>query len=282
MPQTDTIRVEFHSHTVYSHDGHSRFEPYMRTAQRRRLDVVCVTDHDTIEGAVRFREQAVDAFPEIAVVVGEERTLANGVHVIGLFVESPLRSTELGDLVNEIHDQNGIVVAPHPYRQDGILGRGEPAARVVEWGIDAVEIFNPKCRFEQNEQARRLVEMPVGVTGGSDAHYECDLAESVVEIAYDGDVESSIRRGLSASGVARILAVRQSEEDHGRQYAAGYYALKKRFPLRVPKPLLPLARYGYRAIRNAQLQETPELREICRSDGTIRRLSPETATAEVE
>src|SRR5262249_56014825 len=78
-------RADLHVHAVWR-DGAQRPEEIVNAVQGR-LDVLAITDHDEIRGAVRAREWAL-ARPELGVdvVVGEEISTLNG-HLLGLFLE---------------------------------------------------------------------------------------------------------------------------------------------------------------------------------------------------
>jgi predicted metal-dependent phosphoesterase TrpH len=75
-------RADLHVHSHWS-DGAQSPERIVRAAVGR-ADVVGLTDHDEIRGALRAREFA-RAHPELGVdvVVGEEISTLNG-HLIGL------------------------------------------------------------------------------------------------------------------------------------------------------------------------------------------------------
>lgn len=80
-----------------------------------RLDVLAITDHDEIRGALVARHFA-RARPELGVevVVGEEISTQNG-HLLGLFLEElvppglPALTT-----IERIHAQGGLAVVAHP------------------------------------------------------------------------------------------------------------------------------------------------------------------------
>jgi len=254
MAQISQLRVELHCHTVYSYDGHIEFDGLLRTA-KGRLDAICITDHDTIEGAREFQKRSKARNVDLMIVVGEERTLADGSHVIGLFLEEALASDTFDDVVREIREQGGLCVIPHPFRRrDGALRAG---ARSLE-GVSGFEIFNPKCSLEENQKAHTLCGSGPVAVGGSDAHYECDLGECVNFIAYAGDVRESLERLLQGRGQYRVLGVQQKNGGHGRQYAPFYYRVKPY--MRIPRPLVPAAQRLYRAYRNTKSHwRAPEL-----------------------
>jgi predicted metal-dependent phosphoesterase TrpH len=248
------LRVELHCHTVYSHDGHIEFDGLMRAA-KGKLDVVCITDHDTVEGALEFQERSSAYNADFQIVVGEEKTLADGSHVIGLFLKAPIVSGTFQDAVREIREQGGLCNIPHPFRhRDGALRSIErPLA-----GVSGFEIFNPKCSLEENQRARALCGSGLVAVGGSDAHYESDLGECVNIIPDAGDVRSSLDHFLQGNGQYRVLGIEQKNGGKGRQYAPFYYRVKPY--VRVPRPLVPAAGRLYRAYRNTTSRwRTPEL-----------------------
>ena len=108
-------RADLHVHTVWS-DGAQRPEVIVEAAHDRQVDVVAITDHDEIRGALRARDWARE-HPELGVdvVVGEEISTLNG-HLLGLFLEEcvPPGLSAL-DTISEIHAQGGLAVAAHPF-----------------------------------------------------------------------------------------------------------------------------------------------------------------------
>src|SRR5580700_8025052 len=111
MAPVKQLRVELHCHTVHSLDGHIEFDGLMRAA-RGKLDVVCITDHDTIEGALEFQRRSRACNADFEVVIGEERTLADGSLVIGLFLKEPISSDTFETVVREISEQGGLCTIP--------------------------------------------------------------------------------------------------------------------------------------------------------------------------
>jgi predicted metal-dependent phosphoesterase TrpH len=77
---TNTLRADLHVHTCHSkqsgtlpflgsRDCYSRPEDVYRIAKARGMDLVCITDHDSIDGALELLARAPDARD---VIVGEE------------------------------------------------------------------------------------------------------------------------------------------------------------------------------------------------------------------
>src|SRR5690242_4156882 len=105
--------ADVHIHTSYS-DGQPSVRDVLAYASNcTSLDVIAITDHDTIEGAL---EAAILAPTyRIQVIVGEEITSRQG-HILGLFLRErvpPALSAE--ETVDAIHAQGGLAIAAHPF-----------------------------------------------------------------------------------------------------------------------------------------------------------------------
>jgi predicted metal-dependent phosphoesterase TrpH len=162
-------------HTNASDGWPSPTELVDHAAHHARLHVIAVTDHDTIEGALRAADYAAKrARPHV--IVGEEVSSRDG-HIVGLFLERRVRpGMSAAATVHAIHDQGGLAVAAHPFwrtqRQDRsgmVHGVGWLAA---ELDFDAIEVENATPGFYVfNQMAHRLNRgLGAAELGGSDAH----------------------------------------------------------------------------------------------------------------
>jgi predicted metal-dependent phosphoesterase TrpH len=191
--------ADIHVHTTCS-DGRPTPEQLAARLARTRLAVVAVTDHDTIEGALRVEEALAGAGPEI--VIGTEVSSADG-HVLALFVGrdvAPGRSAAW--TIDAIHDQGGLAVAAHPFSV--VLGVGELAARLP---FDAVEVVNgsPLMEVPNARSIRRLSRRGTAAVGGSDAHVL--PAVGAVHTVFPGsgaaDLRAAILGRLTRPGIHR-------------------------------------------------------------------------------
>lgn len=169
--------ADLHMHTEWS-DGED-LDEVLEAAVAARLDVIAITDHDEIEGALEARRRVHERRLKIAVVPGIEVSSRDG-HIGGLFVTKKIPADMSGaDTIAAIHAAGGLAVAHHPFAPPLIekllrikLGCG---ALVHELPFDAIECTNAvpgygrKYNIEAWEQLEKR-RVRVGMTGSSDAH----------------------------------------------------------------------------------------------------------------
>jgi predicted metal-dependent phosphoesterase TrpH len=135
-------------------------------ARAAGLDRIAVTDHDEISGAFA----AAELDPEL-VIVGEEVRTAEGLDLIGLYLEEHVSpGGSFRATARAIRDQGGITYLPHPF--DSHRGAEEAFFDGVAGAVDLVEGFNARVHDpRRNERAvswARRHGLPLGA--GSDAH----------------------------------------------------------------------------------------------------------------
>ncbi|MGH7904828.1 MAG: PHP domain-containing protein [Candidatus Dormibacteraceae bacterium] len=168
-------RADLHTHTRFS-DGRDGPVEMLARAARLRLDVLAITDHNTIEGALIAAGQAATGPGHPAVVVGEEISSSSG-HILGLFLRQHVeRGMTPADTVAAIHAQGGLAVAVHPCWRcaDTPRGGGLGPDALAELQLDAIEVVNGgpvPSMWRANRRARAANEaLGLAPVGGSDAH----------------------------------------------------------------------------------------------------------------
>jgi predicted metal-dependent phosphoesterase TrpH len=183
-----------HVHSKYSHDGVLEPETIIKTAKRRGLKGVAITDHDTIMGALSAKKHETSDFE---VIIGSEIKTDRG-EIIGLFLEKDIVSRKAYEVIKEIKDQGGIVVVPHPFdrfRKTRFTPKDEDVRL-----IDCIEVFNSRCLFQKyNEEAMRFAaQHALKTIAGSDAHFEYEIGKAGIELDSkddDGDLKKAILDG---------------------------------------------------------------------------------------
>lgn len=192
-------RADLHLHTTYS-DGTAAPEDILNFClTRTTLRVVAITDHDTIDGALRARRYVADhpdVFGEMQVIVGEEISTRDG-HVIGIFLQEWIPpGMDAARTVQEIHRQGGVAIAAHPYtnlmKWNDLLGVGD---LILTLPFDGVETRNSNfTEFRANRRAARNLGAKAAI-GSSDGHF----LESVgrCSTAFPGSTAEDLRRAIA-------------------------------------------------------------------------------------
>ena len=196
---TQPGRADLHMHTTAS-DGWPGPHELVDYARTTGLDVIAITDHDTIEGALRARDHAA-ARTKLQVIVGEEVSSRDG-HIVALFIERRIRpGMSAAATVHAVHDQGGLAVAVHPFwrtqrrTRTAVHGVGWLAA---ELPFDAIEVENATPGFYVfNQMARRLnTGLGCAEVGGSDAHILDAIGRAFTE--FPGRTPKALRTAIEA------------------------------------------------------------------------------------
>ncbi|HEX7628399.1 MAG TPA: PHP domain-containing protein [Candidatus Methanoperedens sp.] len=163
--------ADIHTHTMYSGFTKYKFLSFpdsvttprtsVKVAEKMGLGALCITDHNTIKGALVAQKLNKDI-----VVVGEEISSNEG-EILGLFLQEkvdPGLSAE--ETIEQIHSQDGIAVAPHPYSAHCFcVGKKMNLLK-----FDGIEVFNSLHRdLYSNALALKNCNGHAKL-GGSDAH----------------------------------------------------------------------------------------------------------------
>ncbi|MGC9516151.1 MAG: PHP domain-containing protein [Methanomicrobiales archaeon] len=181
------MKYDLHVHSKYSSDGYVEPELMVKTAKKRGLDGIAVTDHDTIKGGL-LAEKFQDT--DFQVIVGCEVTSNQG-EIIGLFLNQEIVSKNHLEVMDEIKEQGGLVIIPHPFdtlRRSTYQPRGE-----FMKNVDNIEVFNSRCIHQKyNLQAAAFaMDNKLGVSAGSDAHFVNEIGNA--GIITEDDVMKSLK-----------------------------------------------------------------------------------------
>src|SRR5712692_1512363 len=211
-----------HCHTVAS-DGMVTPAELVEAAVKAGLDLIAITDHDTMAAARDVKERGEAA--GLAVVMGQETTTAwpAQTHILGWFLQKPIkRSMSVEDTVAAIHDQGGLVIIPHPFMPTDFASiQPDMLHRLIDKEpVDGIEVM---YTAPAGSRRRRLLDGFVdanrerlgALIGSSDCHFGShDIAQVVT--AYEGGFRTAIlerrttpRRGPGKLSVPRGMFWRQ-------------------------------------------------------------------------
>jgi len=179
-----SVRVKFdlHVHSKFSRDSLSEPKDIVSVAKRHGIGGIAITDHDVLG---RFPSNVAK---DLIIIKGSEVKTEIG-DIIGLFLTENIRSNISFRVVDEIRDQGGLVILPHPYR-DHIL-----SAWIIE-EADAIEGFNARVSQKGNERAIELcIKKGKPMIAGSDAHFSFEVGRASTVILYASS-EEDVRKAI--------------------------------------------------------------------------------------
>ncbi len=204
------------------------------------LDVIAITDHDEVSGALEARELAAQRGYRFEVITGSEVTTRDG-HLLALFVEKRLpmlRSLEA--TVERVQSQGGVCVVPHPLSwltlsvgRSRLLRLHNSASGLR---LDGIELLNPTIAGRVTVREAKLLNHQVlglAETGGSDAHNAALIGTGCT--LFPGHTAADLRRAL----------LERTTRSHGVPWTAGDHlqgAVGQQFRSLVVHPYRKVAR----------------------------------------
>jgi hypothetical protein len=159
-------KIELHCHTAASKDSLVKVKDLIKTARKRGIDRLAITDHNTIRGAL----YAKTLDPEL-IIVGEEILTTKG-ELLAFFVNEELpRGLTPDEAIKRLRDQNAFISVSHPFDQFRHGWQLDDLKEITPL-IDAIEIFNARSFIKSmNNDAKEYAQKNnlLG-TVGSDAH----------------------------------------------------------------------------------------------------------------
>ncbi len=206
--------ADLHIHTIYSWDGTSSVSGVLKFASiNAHLNVIAITDHDEIEGAL----QAIELAPSfgIEVIPGSEISTRDG-HLLALFIHNKIpRGLTLEESVLLVREQGGICIAPHP----GARGANSLSAEsiraalanpLVKEALLGIEIFNASIFHQRsNYSAWSLGQsLHLAWVGNSDSHILKTIGMGATR--FPGKTALDVRQALFENTTSRLVIYKQA------------------------------------------------------------------------
>ena len=196
------MRIDFHMHTRASFDCLCDPEAVLAAARSRGVERIAITDHNRLEAALELARRHPDA-----VIPGEEVKTAEGIDVIGLYLEEEIpKGTPAEEVCRLVREQGGVSYLPHPYARG--KGGGGRFAEALAPLVDVVEVFNARLHPGRlNAPAADLAERHDRLRGaGSDAHTLAEVAGAWVELPRHPNEPAALLEALRSGRVHGVTA----------------------------------------------------------------------------
>lgn len=225
------MKVDFHIHTNFSHDGWSSPKEVVRAAIEKKLDAICITDHGEIRGAIEAMKYAFDK--NLLVLPGIEISTKSG-DILGINVKKIIPDgLSVKETIHEIHKQKAMAIVAHPFKWPLFNFKDGINKFLLSDGLEA---FNAMVFSFLNKKAldfSKKYNLPF--TAGSDAHRAEFVGRGYLEIPKDNLSEKEILEEIkkkSGEIKGKILNFRETLKNFSRVGLRGLithrYHLKKK------------------------------------------------------
>ncbi|MCS7038704.1 MAG: PHP-associated domain-containing protein [Anaerolineae bacterium] len=197
--------ADLHIHSVHS-DGTATVAAILHHASEfTDLDVIAVTDHDTLTGALQACEMAPRF--RVQVIPGMEITTREG-HLLALFLETPVQPWQsFVETAEQVRLRGGLPFAAHPTCS---LGKSIGKARLRRIAqrypglLAGIEAENGALATLQDNAAAQDLrwELNLPALGNSDAH-SLTLIGCAATV-FPGHTAADLRRALEAGAVVPL------------------------------------------------------------------------------
>jgi predicted metal-dependent phosphoesterase TrpH len=196
-------KVDLHSHTYWSKDCLVSFESIVSFCAQRGIDRIAITDHNTVEGALKMHALAPDL-----VIPGEE-IMTNRGEILAYYVHQTVPpGLSPAETLSRLRDQGAVISVAHPFDRFRKGAWEEADLLAIIDQVDAIEVFNARCIFdEDNHKAQAFAKAHhLAGTAGSDAHSYLEYGAGHLLIdPFDGP--ESFRQALKTATHAGKLSL---------------------------------------------------------------------------
>jgi predicted metal-dependent phosphoesterase TrpH len=194
--------ADLHIHTIYSYDGTCSVPAVLKHVKTKtNLNVIAITDHDAIRGALEALELAPKY--QLEVIPGCEVSSRDG-HVLALFIQKPIPPhLPLKETVLRVGEQGGICIAAHPTAPGTSSldfktiwnALQDPDVRRILVGVES---FNGGLVYTRQNPVveRQSRSLPLAQVGNSDAHILRMIGQGAT--IFSGNTAQELRYALEA------------------------------------------------------------------------------------
>ena len=161
------MKIDMHVHTCFSRDCDIGLEEIFRTAKRRGLDGIAITDHNEIDGALKAKRIS----KEIKVIPGEEVQTREG-EIVAYFLKKKLSpGQDIHSTIQQARQQGALISIAHPL--DNLRRNSVNDISVIKETINKVDFIELNGRSLPLMRKRALLIARIfkkPLIAGSDAH----------------------------------------------------------------------------------------------------------------
>jgi len=184
------IIADLHIHTKYSQDSLLEPKTIIKIAERRGLNVIAITDHNTIRGALATLN-AASKQNSLVIIPGVEMRILNHDIICLFTTEQPKRINNYAEFLDHARELNAVTILAHPFR------KRKPLPPDLIEGVDLIEAFNARTPHEANIKAKALAHrFHKPETAGSDAHLSVEIGRARIIFPQESEDPEELRNVL--------------------------------------------------------------------------------------
>jgi hypothetical protein len=197
--------ADLHIHSTYSWDSVSSIRAILKyVSENTDLDVIAITDHNEIRGALEAQQLAPSY--GVQVIAGSEISTVEG-HLLAYFIErNIMEGLPLIETIQRVRDQGGICVAAHPMARgasslnaEAIRGAfNHPATAGVLVGIETFNggLFHRSSNDLALALAQEIAEQHpnIAMLANTDSHTLFTIGQAASE--FNGTSPEELRRAM--------------------------------------------------------------------------------------
>ena len=185
------LKMDSHIHSKYSPDSESSLDDIIKVADKKNIDIIALSDHNTVDGTSEIIKKTKDT--SILAIPSIEISSSKG-HILGFGCEEIVpRDLSPEETIDRIHDLGGLAIIPHPYcfYRHGLLHNTD----YERLKIDAIETKNARFIVGYcNRKAKKLSQKEkIPALGASDAHYYKFVGDCYSLIDCEKDIDSVMK-----------------------------------------------------------------------------------------
>jgi predicted metal-dependent phosphoesterase TrpH len=160
------LKLDMHIHSCFSNDGVGTPQELIKSLQKRGLQGMALTDHNTIDG-YRMVQHMVPS--DFLVIPSVEISTADG-HLLAFNVTENIQAgLSVEETVEQVIDAGGEPIVPHLFRL--FSGIKKEKLKTIQTKVSAIEVFNGCSVPNTNLKTAKVAHaFNLGGTGGSDSH----------------------------------------------------------------------------------------------------------------